>query len=160
MWVAGVGDSSVGEWAMRLISLIHVFLTFCASPALSCTNPDDTRTGERLIDLHSPTTPREYFRVSMSHPAVERQYIFQDDRLLGALSMTRGTRHLSLHAMDVTNIFCHRSHREFLVQISSIFLHTSILLSSIHSLESFLCCYQNLQQNTAICHRTTHSEVH
>ncbi|KIM75627.1 hypothetical protein PILCRDRAFT_13408 [Piloderma croceum F 1598] len=84
LWVAWVGDLTV---------------------SLSCTNPDGTRSGEKLLDLHTPTTPSEYFRVSMSHPAAE-QDIFSGDRLLGTLSMTRaiGNFLLRFHS-SLTQLF-------------------------------------------------------
>jgi hypothetical protein len=66
---------------------------FETSPALSCVDADGMRNGERLLDHHSSTTPSEYFRVSMSHPAVEED-IFLHDRLLDTSSMTRGTSSL------------------------------------------------------------------
>jgi pyruvate dehydrogenase phosphatase len=88
VWLAGVGDSTVGEYKqIGFPELAHnIFRTLSA---ISCTNADGTRTGERLLDLHTSTTPSEYFRVSMSHPAAERE-VFVDDRLLDVLSMTRG----------------------------------------------------------------------
>ena len=88
VWLAGVGDSTVGEYEyIEFSESAHkIFQTL---PAISCTNADGTRTGERLLDLHTSTTPNEYFRVSMSHPAAERE-VFVDDRLLDVLSMTRG----------------------------------------------------------------------
>jgi pyruvate dehydrogenase phosphatase len=88
VWLAGVGDSTVGEYQQIEFSesAHNIFRTL---PAISCTNADGTRTGERLLDLHTSTTPSEYFRVSMSHPAAERE-VFVDDRLLDVLSMTRG----------------------------------------------------------------------
>ncbi|ETW76513.1 hypothetical protein HETIRDRAFT_389539 [Heterobasidion irregulare TC 32-1] len=74
MWAVGVGDSTV---------------------ALSTLGTNGKRSFERLVDLHSPKNPLEYFRVAMAHPATEKEVLIED-RLLGSLAMTRAIGNFKL----------------------------------------------------------------
>ncbi|KAG7439669.1 protein serine/threonine phosphatase 2C [Guyanagaster necrorhizus] len=69
LWVAGLGDSTVG---------------------LAYMSPEGYGDGERLLTLHSTHTPLEYFTIVMRHPTTEKTTIIQDERLLGIALPTRG----------------------------------------------------------------------
>ncbi|KAK0481148.1 protein serine/threonine phosphatase 2C [Armillaria luteobubalina] len=68
LWVAGLGDSTVG---------------------LAYMSPDGYGDGERLLTLHSTHTPSEYFTILMRHPTTEKKAIIQDECLLGIFLPTR-----------------------------------------------------------------------
>jgi hypothetical protein len=70
---------------MRLAELV---------PAVTTVGGAEEPRWERLNELHKPTNPREYFRLSMAHPGEQERAIMRSsDRVLGAISLTRGTRH-------------------------------------------------------------------
>jgi hypothetical protein len=78
MWLASVGDLTVLEYEHVEFPDFDFMTspTFWILPALACTNADGTWNGERLLDLHTPTISSKYFRVSMSHPAAEGEFIY------------------------------------------------------------------------------------
>ncbi|KAJ6451699.1 protein serine/threonine phosphatase 2C [Mycena vitilis] len=85
MWTIGVGDSTVG---------------------LSYLNADNNRLCQELAEIHSPTNPKEFFRVSMAHPSAEKR-VLEENRVLNFLAMTRaiGDFFLKLHSSFTANLF-------------------------------------------------------
>ena len=72
LWSIGLGDSTVAITTTR-------------------NGPGERARWQRLNELHRPTNPQEYFRVSMAHPGEDERIIIRNsDRILGALSITRG----------------------------------------------------------------------
>ncbi|KZV74919.1 protein serine/threonine phosphatase 2C [Peniophora sp. CONT] len=91
VWSIGLGDSTIAITTTR-------------------NGPGERPRWKRLNELHRPTNPQEYFRVSMAHPGEdERNIIRNSDRILGALSITRaiGDFAMKLPSAYAANIFAH-----------------------------------------------------
>ncbi|KAJ7640772.1 protein serine/threonine phosphatase 2C, partial [Mycena polygramma] len=85
MWTIGVGDSTVG---------------------LSYLDADNNRLSQELAEIHSPTNPKEFFRVSMAHPSAEKR-VLEENRVLNFLAMTRaiGDFFLKFRSSFTANLF-------------------------------------------------------
>ncbi|VDB87490.1 unnamed protein product [Peniophora sp. CBMAI 1063] len=91
VWSIGLGDSTIAITTTR-------------------NSPGERPRWKRLNELHRPTNPQEYFRVSMAHPGEDERIVIRNsDRILGALSITRaiGDFSMKLPSSYASNIFAH-----------------------------------------------------